>query len=136
MSKKVFVNLPVESVDAAIAFYTALGFGLNSQFTDAKAACIVVSEEIYVMALRRDFFATFTNKSVTDAKAQTEVLVALELGSRDEVDAMVRKALEAGGARVRDAVDHGFMYQCSFQDPDGHQWEPFCMDPKAVVPAG
>lgn len=127
MPKQIFVNLPVKNLDRSVAFFTALGFSFNPQFTDQNATCMVVSDDIFVMLLVEPFFAGFTAKPVADAFAATEVLVALSLDSRAEVDAMVAKALAAGGKAPMPPKDHGFMYQHGFEDPDGHQWEVFHM---------
>ena len=133
--RKIFVNLPVRDLDRSKAFFGGLGFSLDPRFTDDKAACMVVSDEGYVMLLRREFFATFAAKPVGDAAKSTAGLVALTCSNRAEVDELVQKALAAGGSRAKDPMDHGFMYGCSFYDPDGHHWEVFWMDP-AVVEQG
>jgi len=119
----IFVNLPVSDVQRARAFYTALGFTINEQYSNEQAACVVISESIYVMVLAKDFFATFTDKPISDAHRQTEVLLCLSTTSREATDALVAKALGAGGKAPRPAQDHGFMYQHGFEDPDGHIWE-------------
>jgi uncharacterized protein len=130
--RKIFVNLPVRDLGRAKAFFTALGFPFNPQFTDDKAACMVVSEDGYVMLLREDFFRTFTDKPICDTSKSTEGLVALSCTSREEVDALVHKAIAAGGSHAKEPMDHGFMYGWSFYDLDGHHWEVFWMDPAAL----
>lgn len=132
MSRKIFVNLPVEDLDASKAFYEALGFTINPQFTDETAACVVISEEIYAMILTHAKFKDFTPKAIADAKKTTEVLTALSLDSKADVDRIVAAALKAGGAENKPANDMGFMYIHSIADPDGHIWEFFWMDPAAV----
>jgi uncharacterized protein len=129
MSTAVFINLPVRDVERSTAFYRALGFSLDPQFTDEKAACIVISEHIHVMALAEAFFATFTKKPVADATTSAQVIVALSRDSRADVDETLEKALAAGGRPAQPALDHGFMYEQSFEDPDGHLWSAFWMDP-------
>ena len=119
----IFVNLPVTDVQRARKFYTGLGFTINEQFSNEQAACVVISESIYVMVLVREFFATFTGKPVSDAHKQTEVLLCLSTTSREATDTLVAKAVAAGGSAPRPAKDHGFMYQHGFEDPDGHIWE-------------
>ncbi len=132
MSKKIFVNLPVKDLARSVAFFTGLGFSFNPQFTDDKAACLVISEEIFAMLLREPFFRTFTTKEITDTATSTEVILALSLDSREEVDALADRALAAGGRHFNDPSDQGFMYSRSFQDPDGHLWEVLHLDPAAV----
>ena len=134
MPRKIFVNLPVEDLDRSVAFFAALGFGFNPQFTDANATCMIVADDIFVMLLVKPFFQGFTPKPVGDAHAQTEVLLALSLDSREEVDALVAAAVAAGATVTQPARDYGFMYQRSFADLDGHQWEPFFMAPDAAPP--
>ncbi|RKH60908.1 VOC family protein [Corallococcus llansteffanensis] len=132
MATKIFVNLPVQSLDRTVGFFTKLGYTFNPQFTDANATCMIISEHIYAMLLVKDFFKTFTKKEIADATKVTEVLIALTMDSRAEVDAMMDKALKAGAHEYKEKMDQGFMYQRSFQDLDGHQWELFWMDPAAI----
>lgn len=133
--RQLFVNLPVENLDRTVAFFGALGFDFNPQFTDENATCMVISEHIQVMLLVEPFFAGFTKKPIADARAATEVLLALSCESREEVDAMVAKAIAAGAATPMPVKDMGFMYQHGFEDLDGHQWEVFWMDPSAMPSA-
>jgi uncharacterized protein len=129
MATKIFVNLPVKSLDKSVEFFTSLGFTFNPNFTDETATCMIVSDDIFVMLLTREKFKTFTPKPICDATQATEVLVCLSLGSREEVDAMVRNAVAAGGTTYNEPQDHGFMYGHGFQDPDGHIWELIHMVP-------
>jgi hypothetical protein len=122
--RQIFVNLPVRDLERSKTFFGRLGFGFNPQFTDDKAACMIVEENsIYVMLLTEPFFKTFINKTLVDAKKSTEVLVCLSCDSKEEVDDLVKKASAHGGKTVREPQDHGFMYQHAFEDPDGHIWE-------------
>ncbi|HEY0844914.1 MAG TPA: VOC family protein [Noviherbaspirillum sp.] len=123
MNKQIFVNLPVSNLERSKAFFGSLGFSFNPEYTNEQAACMVVSDDIYVMLLVRDFFQTFTPKPVADASKSTEVLVSLSCESREKVDELVATAVAAGGAVPRESQDHGFMYQHGFEDPDGHLWE-------------
>src|SRR5688572_7695161 len=134
MAAKICVNLPVKDLKRSMAFFEALGFRNNPQFTDETAACMVVSEEIYVMILTEPKFKDFTPKAIADATKTTEVLTALSRESRADVDDVVRKALANGGSKYREPQDYGFMYLNGFQDPDGHLWEVFWMDPKGMPP--
>jgi uncharacterized protein len=134
MVRQIFINLPVKDLDRSVAFFTALGFTFNPDFTDENATCMLVGENIFVMLLVEPYFQTFTGKPVADARQQTEVLVALALDDRAAVDALLGKVLAAGGSETQPARDLGFMYQRSFADLDGHQWEPFFMDPAAIPP--
>jgi uncharacterized protein len=133
MSTKIFVNLPVKRLQESIEFYTALGYSFNPQFTDETAACMIVSEDIYVMLLTEAKFKEFTPKEICDATKSTEVLVCLSCESRDNVDDLVRKAVAVGGTTHADPIDYGFMYQHGYQDPDGHIWELVYMEPAAVA---
>lgn len=133
MAKQIFVNLPVKDLQRSVAFFTRLGFTFNPQFTDENATCMIVAENIFVMLLVERFFATFTDKPISDATKQTEVLVCLSADSRAEVDDLVAKAVAAGGTAPRQPQDHGFMYGHGFVDPDGHVWELVHMVPGAEV---
>jgi len=135
MATKIFINLPVKDLDKSVAFFTRLGFSFNPQFTDEKATCMIIGENIFAMLLVEKFFKTFTKKEIANAHKNTEVLIALDANSRDEIKEMVRKAIEAGGSSYMDAQDHEWMYQHSFADLDGHQWEILYMDESAVLQA-
>ncbi len=132
MATKVFINLPVKDLDKSMAFFKGLGFTFNPQFTDEKAACMVISDSIFAMLLTEPFFQTFTRKKISDAKTATEVLIALDAASRDEVQDTVAKAVKLGGTLYAEPQDHGWMYQHSFADLDGHQWEIIYMDESQI----
>lgn len=134
MKKQVFINLPVADLKKAMDFYTAVGFQNNPQFTDSTAACMVISEEIYIMLLTHKKFSGFVKKEIADTKTTVAVINALSMQNNDEVNAFVDKAIAAGGKEPVEAKDYGFMYQRSVEDPDGHIWEVFYMD-MAKIPA-
>ena len=129
---KLFVNIPVADLQRAIVFFEALGFRFNPHFTDATATCMLVGEDAYFMLLAADRFAGFSGRPTADARQATGAMFALSVDSRAEVDAMVARAVAAGGSHAVDPQDHGFMYGWSFYDLDGHHWEVFWMDPSAV----
>jgi len=128
----IFVNLPVKDLNRSKDFFGQLGFTFNPQFTDDNAACMIIGEKIFSMLITEKYFATFTPKKIADARTTSEVLIALSCGSREEVGEMVEKAVAAGGKTYNEAKDHGFMLQHGFEDPDGHIWEVFYMDPNFV----
>lgn len=133
MSRMIFVNLPVRDLARSIAFYEAIGGTKNEKFSNEKAAAIVFSDSIYVMLLTHDFYRTFTTKEIADPGRTSGVLLALSCDSPADVDAMVGRAVAAGGTTdPGPKQDFGFMYGRSFEDPDGHHWEPHWMDPKAA----
>lgn len=136
MPRMIFVNLPVRDLSRAIAFYEAVGATKNPQFSDETGACMVFSDTIFVMVLTHAKFASFAPRPIPDAHATTGMLLALAQDSRADVDALVERAAAAGGKADPSAQqDHGFMYSRSFEDPDGHVWEPFWMDMSAAPPA-
>jgi len=135
MAKMIFVNLPVADLQRSIAFYEAIGATKNPQFSDDTAACMVFSDTIHVMILTHEKFAQFTPKRIADAHQTSEVLICTSCDSREEVDAVTEKALATGGREPRDKQDYGFMYSRSFEDPDGHIWEPMWMDLEAATAA-
>lgn len=87
------------------------------------------------MLLTHGKFAGFTPKRIADAHATSEMLLCISADSRDGVDDIADKALRAGGRETRAAEDHGVMYGRSFEDPDGHIWEPMWMDMAAAQQA-
>jgi len=122
----------VKDLNRSIAFFESLGYSINAQFTDEKAACLVISDSIYAMLLTEDFFRTFISKEIADAQTTAEAILALATDSRAHVDELADRALAAGGTEPKAPIDHGFMYTRSFQDPDGHLWEIFYMDESAL----
>ncbi len=135
MATKIFVNLPVKDLDKSKDFFAKLGFSFNPQFSDDKASCLIIGENIFAMLLTEPFFKTFTKKEIADAKKTTEALIAIDAESREKVDDIVKKAVEAGGAVYGDPEDHGWMYGHSFADLDGHQWEVLYMDESKIPKA-
>ncbi|MBP2236896.1 putative lactoylglutathione lyase [Sinorhizobium kostiense] len=129
--RMIFVNLPVKDLKASRAFFSALGFTFNEQFSDDTAACTVIDENIFVMLLTEPKFRNFITGEISDTARGTEVITALSASSRQECDDMLEKALAAGGKPWKPAIDYGFMYGISFQDPDGHVWEFMWMDMSA-----
>lgn len=128
MPKQIFVNLPVKDLEKSKTFYEQLGFPINPQFTDETAASVVISDTIYVMLLTYEKAKGFTSKEIADAHKTTEVLNALSVESKEEVNELVDKAVQAGGNENGEPQDYGFMFQRSFNDPDGHIWEVMWMD--------
>jgi predicted lactoylglutathione lyase len=138
MPRLIFVNLPVADLARSTAFYEVVGFTRNPQFSDDTAACMVLSDVISVMLLTHDKFRMFTPKDISDAHRTSEVLLCVSCDSREAVDEMTENALAAGGREPNAKQDYGMMYGRSFEDPDGHIWEPMWMDVSALGdrPAG
>lgn len=126
------MNLPVKDLNETVDFFTKLGFAFNPQFTDENATCMIVNNDIFVMLLVEKFFKTFTKKELCDTIKDTEVIVALSTESREKVDQMINKVIEAGGKEHRKPQDHGWMYGRSFEDINGHLWEVIYMDKNAL----
>lgn len=129
MISKIFVNLPVKDLGNSMAFFKAVGFSFNPQFTDKTAACMVMSDDIYAMLLTHDKVKEFTKKPIADARKTTELLTALAVENKAKVNELADKAIKAGGTEAYAPKDYGFMFARSFEDPDGHIWEVFWMDP-------
>ena len=123
MHSQIFVNLPVKDLKRSVAFFTKLGYTFNPQFTDEKATCMIVGENLFVMLLVEKFFASFTSKAIVDTSKATEVLTCVSCDSKAQVDGLVAKARAAGGQVPRQPQDHGFMYAHGYEDLDGHTWE-------------
>ncbi|GAB3212757.1 VOC family protein [Nocardia tengchongensis] len=131
-SKMIFINLPVADLDRSKRFYESIGWKVNPDFTDGNAACIVVDDNICVMLLTHEFFATFGRRPLGDTRGTIGSVYALALGSNHEVDALLEAAIAEGAVeevnsdRQAQEAEVG-MYSRTFLDPDGHQWEPFYM---------
>ena len=135
MPKMIFVNLPVADVEKSVALYEAVGFTRDERFSrPGTAAAMTWSDTIVFMILSREHFADFTSKTIIDARSSVETLLCLSLDSRAQVDAIVEAARAAGGkADPCPTQDHGFMYGRSFEDLDGHVFEPMWMDLEAAL---
>ncbi|RYZ95144.1 MAG: glyoxalase/bleomycin resistance/extradiol dioxygenase family protein [Sphingobacteriaceae bacterium] len=134
MATQIFVNLPVKDLNKTIDFFTKLGFTFNPQFTDEKATCMIISENIFAMLLTEPFFGSFLKgkKTISDASKTTEVMNAVSLESREAVDKIVDDAVAAGATEFSEAQDHGWMYTRNFEDLDGHIWEFLYADMAAL----
>jgi predicted lactoylglutathione lyase len=130
-ARNLFVNLAVRELAPSKMFFSKLGFEFNPDFTDDNAACMILSEQAFVMLLAEPFFKSFTKRQLVDTSTHIEALLAVSCDSREEVDVMVQRARDAGGVLAMEPQDHGFMYVRSFYDLDGHHWEIFWMDPTA-----
>ena len=134
MPTKIFVNMPVKDLNKSVEFFTHLGYTFNQQFTDEKATCMIISEDIYAMLLVEPFFQTFTPKKIVNAHESAEMSICLSCDDKAAVDQIIKLAVEAGGSAAGEPQDHGFMYQHGFQDLDGHIWDYVYMDPAFVQP--
>lgn len=128
MAKQIFINLAVKDLQKSMDFYTALGFTNNPQFSDDTAKCMVWSDNIFVMLLTHEKFATFTSKPMADTKSNVAGLFSLSVDSSDEVNRVLTNGLNAGGTEPNEMRDYGFMQQRTIEDFDGHTWEVFYMD--------
>src|ERR1700683_3627874 len=132
MPTNIFWSYPTADLERSTGFYTALGATINPLFTDENAACLVWEENIYLMVLRREFMATFTDKQLADPATTAQVQIAFSRDSREEVDTVAEAGLAAGGSEPRPAQDFGFMYTRDLEDPDGNVVEFMYMAPEAV----
>ena len=128
MAKQIFINLAVKDVQKSMDFYTELGFTNNPQFSDEAGKCMVWCENIFVMILSHEKFASFATKPIADTKSSLAGLFSLSLDSVEEVNTMMANGLNAGGIEPHEMRDYGFMQQRTIEDFDGHTWELFFMD--------
>lgn len=134
MSREVFINLPVKSLERSVEFYTKIGFSFNKDFTDENATMMIVNDKASVMLLTENFFQSFTKKPIEDAEKSPEVIVALSVDSKEEVDNQAAKIEKAGGIIVDRFTEPAEMYGIRFEDPDAHLWEIFYMDMSSMQP--
>lgn len=126
--RSIYINLPVKNIEKTREFWTKLGFSFNEKFSDDKALCLVLNDgNIYAMLISYEFYSTFTNRPIADGST-TQVLLAIDVGSKDRVDEIIRIALENGATRYLEPSDEGWMYYDRFADLDGHQWEVMYAD--------
>lgn len=134
-SRKVFINLAVNDLEVTRRFFSKLGFEYDPRFSDENAACMILSEDGYVMLLQKEFFNTFTNRGAADPSKGSEVLLAISCESREEVDRLADIALANGGSPAKEPQEYPFMHVRTFHDPDGHHWELMFMDMEAAEKA-
>ncbi|MFC3158193.1 hypothetical protein SAMN05443633_11067 [Chryseobacterium arachidis] len=128
---QIYVNLPVKDVEKTRKFWTKIGFSINEQITDEKAVCVMMNDNIQIMFLQEEYFQTFSERPVPKGDT-TQVLVAIGLDSREEVDQVVNAAVANGAYQHEEAQDHGWMYQNSFWDINGHGWNVIFADPSQL----
>jgi len=128
MAKQIFINLAVKDLQKSMDFYTALGFTNNPQFSDETGKCMVWSENIFVMIMTHEKFASFATKPLVDTKLNLAAVFSLSVDSLDEVNNIMTNGLNAGGTEPVEMKDYGFMQQRTIEDFDGHTWEIFYMD--------
>ncbi len=132
--KRLYLNLPVLNIQKTREFWSHLGFDINEKYSDEKALCIVLKDDtIFAMLVAHEYFSTFTNRPIADGST-TQVLIAIEVESKEQVQEVVKKALEMGANCYLDPINEGWMYYERFVDIDGHQWEVCYMDESFMLP--
>ncbi|WP_370087449.1 VOC family protein [Ekhidna sp.] len=130
MKKQLYVNLPIKDLKRSKDFFAKLGFTFNEQFSDETSTAMIVDEGIIFMLLETEKFQSFIpHKKVADTAKFCGAINAIQMASKEDVDAIIQKGLDAGANEYKEAQDYGFMYGRSFEDPDGNCWEFFWMDP-------
>ncbi|MFA9186889.1 VOC family protein [Flavobacterium sp. FBOR7N2.3] len=132
MKTQIFLNLPVRDLNRSVAFFTQLGFSFNPKYTDEKATCLIIGKNINAMLLVEEFYSTFTNKQICNTDTTSEVLIAISVETREQVDEIITKAVKAGETEYMETKDYGWMYQRTFLDIDGHHWEIFFADESQI----
>ncbi len=134
MTKMIFINLPVADLPKSMAFYEAIGFVNEPRFTDETAAAMQWSDTIVVMLLTHDKWKSFTTRTIPDTRTSAQMALCISIESKEAVDAITETAKASGGvADPNPPQDYGIMYGRSFEDPDGHIWEPMWMDPRMAT---
>lgn len=131
MATQIFLNLPVKDLNKSVAFFTALGYRFNAQFTNEQATCMIVGDTIFVMLLVEPFFKGFIEKEIADTTKTTEALIGISIDSKAKIDEMVNTVVNSGGKALK-KTDEGWMYSWAYEDLDGHIWELIWMDPAGM----
>jgi predicted lactoylglutathione lyase len=126
--KQLFINLPVKNLDASMHFYTQLGFTVNPLFTFDNQKCMVWSDHVYLMLQSYEMFQSGNTKPLADPKKNIIATFTLPVESIDQLNAMMEKAIQAGGTEPTPLLDEGFMQVRNIEDLDGHQWGIICLD--------
>ena len=131
MTKDFWLSLPVKDLNKSKEFFTQLGFKFNTQYgnTENSAGLVIGEKNVVVMLFNEPTFKGFINNEITDTKTGTEVLLSIDAQSKEEVDEMAEKAVNAGGKTSHKPSEmKGWMYGCVFSDLDGHRWNVLHMD--------
>lgn len=130
MAKQFWINLPVKDLNKSIEFFSKLGFSFDSRSSNTdESACLVIGDNnVIVMLFTESIFKNFTRNEIADAKQATEVLLSIDAETREEVDDIAKKVVEAGGTIFGEPNDQSWMYGCGFADLDGHRWNVLYMD--------
>jgi uncharacterized protein len=126
--KQIFINLPVKDVNAAMQFYTSIGFTLNPLFTFDDQKCMVWSDQIYVMLQTVEMFKSGNRKNPADPKKNTIATFTLPVESLAQLNQIMENGLKAGGTELTSAIDEGFMQVRNLEDLDGHLWGILFLD--------
>lgn len=132
MNKQIIFNLAVKDLDKSRAFFSALGFGFNPQFSGGNTAFMdIVDGTIHAMLMTEPMFRSLIDKPLAQAREANEVIICLSCESREELDSLIARAVAAGGRTPHPPEDHGFMVDQGFEDLDGHLWNLVWMAPQA-----
>ena len=129
MSTKIAVNLPVGDLAASARFFAELGFPPDKRLANETMEAFVISDDIYVLLVDQSQFTAMTKKEIPDTAATSEMILQLQVDSRQRVDELTGKAFAAGALPANEPNDQGFLYGRSFRDLDGHHWDVFCIGP-------
>ena len=128
----VYINLPVHNIERTRTLLVTIDFSFDERICTDDTLAMTINDSCHAMLLERVRFASFSPCPVADPHKSAQVLTAVQLESREAVDALMDLAVANGGKDVREPIDHGFLYGRAFADADGHIWEPFWISPEAV----
>jgi predicted lactoylglutathione lyase len=120
----VFINMATDDVTAAREFYSKLGFEINEMFSSDQNVFVIIADNVQLILGRKEFFKQLgEQREFADTLTVTEASVAISVHSREEVDQLYNKAIEAGGKSWGDPVEEKEigLYARAFFDLDGHK---------------
>ncbi len=122
------ITLGVDDLEKSLRFYRdGLGFPtegiVGTEFEHGAVAFFDFQPGLMLALWPRDDIAYDAHLSQTP-HSPTEFTIGHNVGSKEEVDAVMAQAKRAG-ARITKPADNTFWggYAGYFQDPDGHLWE-------------
>ncbi len=122
------ITLGVDDLERAVAFYRdGLGWPtegiVGTEFEHGAVAFFTLEGSLRVALFPRDNLAHDMGIAKTPPSV-TDVALAHNVRSREEVDAVMAEARAAGGRMLKEATETFWGgYAGYFQDPDGHAWE-------------
>lgn len=120
----VIVSLPVSDLDRSLRFYQD-GLGLPTPDVDA-VGIVFEMPNLSLFLIEYGEYEKYTSRAgitLRNVPTKGACIISCAIGSKDELDDTLARAVAAGGSAPLPAGEHDGSYTGYFSDPDGHLWE-------------